>query len=223
MCLFKKFVEDYIEKNYKTIEDLPSDVIINCNTKKMIEDTKILIIDDEKLSIEDTLRRIGYNVVWKSDIDVLTDVEDYYVIICDYKGIGLKFNNEFEGLNLIRLIKEKYPEKIVYLLSAADINPRANDCLKYANELVYKGEENKLIEYIQQDCSKLFNPRDRWIHYKSILKNKNIKEKDIFRLEHLYVQSFIKKKDILSKDSLFIKLENSLNINFDIKLGLISL
>jgi len=223
MGILKNVVNNYIDNKYKTIDDLPSNAVINISDKKKIEETKVLIIDDDELKIEKTLRRIGYSVIWKKDIDVLSDVEDYPFIVCDYKGVGLNFNSEFEGLNLAKLIKEKYPEKIIYLLSAADFNPRVNDYIKYIDELVYKGEENKLIEYIKEDCEKLFNPKERWIHYKNILKSKGINEKEIFRLEDLYVRSFIEKKDKLSSDSLFKKIDLNLNINFNIKIGLINL
>ena len=109
------------------------------------------------------------------------------------------------------------------MLSAADFNPRANNYIKFIDELVYKGEEEKIIEYIREDCNKLFDPRERWIHYKELLKTKRIKEKDIFRLEDLYVRSLLEKKDILSSDSLFKKVNLNLNIGFDIKIGLINL
>ena len=223
MGIVRNVINNYIDNKYKTIDDLPANIIANISEKKKIEETKILIIDDDELELEKTLRRIGYNVTWKIDIDVLDDVENYSIIICDYKGVGLKFNSEFEGLNLSMLIKEKYPDKIIYLLSAADFNPRANNYIKFIDELVYKGEEEKIIEYIREDCNKLFDPRERWIHYKELLKTKGIKEKDIFRLEDLYVRSLLEKKDILSSDSLFKKVNLNLNIGFDVKIGLINL
>lgn len=223
MGIVRNVINNYIDNKYKTIDDLPANIIANISEKKKIEETKILIIDDDELELEKTLRRIGYNVTWKKDIDVLDDVENYSIIICDYKGVGLKFNSEFEGLNLSMLIKEKYPDKIIYLLSAADFNPRANNYIKFIDELVYKGEEEKIIEYIREDCNKLFAPRERWIHYKELLKTKGIKEKDIFRLEDLYVRSLLEKKDILSSDSLFKKVNLNLNIGFDVKIGLINL
>ncbi len=223
MGIVRNVINNYIDNKYKTIDDLPANIIANISEKKKIEETKILIIDDDELELEKTLRRIGYNVTWKKDIDVLDDVENYSIIICDYKGVGLKFNSEFEGLNLSMLIKEKYPDKIIYLLSAADFNPRANNYIKFIDELVYKGEEEKIIEYIREDCNKLFDPRERWIHYKELLKTKGIKEKDIFRLEDLYVRSLLEKKDILSSDSLFKKVNLNLNIGFDVKIGLINL
>lgn len=223
MGIIRNVINNYIDNKYKTIDDLPANIIANISEKKKIEETKILIIDDDELELEKTLRRIGYNVTWKKDIDVLDDVENYSIIICDYKGVGLKFNSEFEGLNLSMLIKEKYPDKIIYLLSAADFNPRANNYIKFIDELVYKGEEEKIIEYIREDCNKLFDPRERWIHYKELLKTKGIKEKDIFRLEDLYVRSLLEKKDILSSDSLFKKVNLNLNIGFDVKIGLINL
>lgn len=223
MGILKNVVGNYIDNKYKTIEDLPASAIAKMSEKQKIEKTKILIIDDDELKLEKTLRRIGYNVTWKEDIDVLSDVEDYNIIICDYKGVGLKFDSEFEGMNLSRLIKEKYPDKIIYLLSAADFNPRVNKYIKFIDELVYKGEEDKIIDYIKDDCNKLFDPKERWIQYKKYLKSKGIKEKEIFRLEDLYVQSFVRKKDLLTTDKLFQKINLDLNINFDIKIGLINL
>lgn len=223
MGIVKTVINNYIDNKYKTIDDLPANLVASISEKKKIEETKILIIDDDELELEKTLRRIGYNVTWKKDIDVLDDVENYSIIICDYKGVGLNFNSEFEGLNLSMLIKEKYPEKIIYLLSAADFNPRVNKYIKYIDELVYKGEEEKVIEYISDDSNKLFDPKERWISYKELLKNKGIKEKDIFRLEDLYVRSFLGNKDILSSDSLFKKINLNLNIGFDVKIGLINL
>ncbi len=223
MGIIKTVINNYIDNKYKTIDDLPTNIVTNISEKKKIEETKVLIIDDDELELEKTLRRIGYSVTWKKDVDVLDDVENYSIIICDYKGVGLKFNSEFEGLNLSMLIKEKYPDKIIYLLSAADFNPRANKYIKFIDELVYKGEEEKIIEYLRDDCSKLFDPKERWIHYKELLKTKGIKEKEIFRLEDLYVRSFLEKKDILSSDSLFKKVNLNMKVGFDIKIGLINL
>lgn len=223
MKLVKNFINNYIDSKYKTIEDLPSNIITNIKEKKKIEETKILIIDDDELDLEKTLRKIGYSVTWKKDIDVLDDVENYHIIICDYKGVGLEFKSEFEGLYLAALIKEKYPDKIIYVLSAADFNPRANKLLKNIDELVYKGEEEKITDYLNDDINKLFDPRDRWNHYKELLRSKKISEKEIFRLEDLYVRSFLENKDILSSDSLFKKINMNLNIKFDIKIGLINL
>lgn len=223
MGVIKSVVNKYIEDKYKSIDDIPAKVIISINKKKSIEETKILIIDDDELSIEKTLRRIGYNVIYKKDIDVLTDVEDYPLIICDYKGVGLNFDSVYEGLNLAKLIKEKYPDKIIYLLSAASFNPRANDYLKYIDECVLKGDEEKLIEYINEDIKKLYNPKERWIQYKKMLINKGVKEKDVFRLEDLYVRSLINKKDMLSQDPLFKSINANLNINFEVKVGLLNI
>ena len=95
MGLFDKIINNYIDKNYKTIDDLPVKAIIETNDKKMIEGTKILVIDDDQLELMDTLNRIGYKVIWKKDIEILSDVEDYPIIICDYKGVGLNFHHEF--------------------------------------------------------------------------------------------------------------------------------
>ena len=80
-----------------------------------------------------------------------------------------------------------------------------------------------MIEYIKQDIEKFFNPVESWKMYKRMLLNKGITEKEIMKLEDLYVRSFIEKKDILSKDKLFLEVNNNLNVKFDIKVGIINI
>ena len=70
---------------------------------------------------------------------------------------------------------------------------------------------------------KIFDPRDKWKRYKAVLTKRGVQEKDIFRLENLYVRSIIEKKDRLSNDPLFLKISSDLNVNFDIKVGLINI
>ena len=52
---------------------------------------------------------------------------------------------------------------------------------------------------------------------------KGIKEKEIIKLEDLYVKSLLGQKDLLSKNPLFIKINASLNVKFDVKIGIINL
>ena len=227
MNLLMNVANNYLKKNCKTINDLGYDVTnsVDMNKKELIEKTKILIIDDDELELQETLRGIGFHVTYKKDIDVLSEVEDYPIIICDNKGVGLKFHSKYEGLHLIKLIKEKYPEKIIYLLTAADINAQANDYLHYFDEMVYKGDEEKLVNYIQQDTLKLYNPKDRWNKYKEILRNNGVSELEIINLEDLYVRSLKTKKDMLSTNNSFIKINANMNMNikFDVHIGLINL
>ena len=223
MGIIKSLINKCIDFEYKTLKDLPASAIMKLDDEYKINNTSILIIDDDEIPLVDTLRRIGYKVSWKKDIEEIDDVSRYSIIICDYKGVGANFNSQFEGLNLIKLIKEKYPHKIIYLLSAASFNSSANEYFKYIDELVLKGEEEKIIQYIKEDIEKIFDPIESWNSYKSILKSKGILEKDIFKLEDLYVRSFIENKDKLSSNELFLKVNNNLNVKFDIKIGIINI
>ena len=223
MGIVKQLVDKYVDKNYKTLNDLPSSSLLKVSDSDKIDNTRILIIDDDELELKGKLEGIGYRVSWKKDIEEIDEVKIYSVIICDYKGVGVKFSSKYEGLNLIKLIREKYPNKIIYLLSAASFDSRANDFFKYFDESVLKGDEDKLIEFIKQDIEKFFDPKESWKNYKNILKSKGVSEKEIFKLEDLYVRSFINKKDLLSNNDIFIQVNNNLNVKFDINVGLINL
>lgn len=223
MSIIKSFVNKCMDLEYKTLKDLPAASIMKLTDEYKINHTNILIIDDDHIKLEDTLRRIGYQVSYKQDIEEIDDVNRYSIIICDYKGVGSKFNSQFEGLNLIKLIKEKYPNKIIYLLSAASFNSAVSDYLKYVDESVLKGEEDKIIQYIKEDIEKLFDPIESWKTYKAFLVKKGISEKDIVKLEDLYVRSFIEKKDKLSNNEVFQQVNKNFNVKFDIKVGIINI
>ena len=91
----------------------------------------------------------------------------------------------------------------------------------------------KCINYIHQNPVKalmvenaedyIYSSYNEYLNDKNILKSKGVSEKEIFKLEDLYVRSFINKKDLLSNNDIFIQVNNNLNFKFDINVGLINL
>ncbi len=60
----------------------------NYNIQELRHRVRILLIDDENFILEEPLKRQGFNITYKKDIDVLTDVEPYQIVLCDIRGVG---------------------------------------------------------------------------------------------------------------------------------------
>ena len=68
MGIVKQLVDKYVDKNYKTLNDLPSSALLKVSDSDKIDNTRILIIDDDELELKGKLEGIGYRVTWKKDI-----------------------------------------------------------------------------------------------------------------------------------------------------------
>ena len=87
--------------------------------------TKILVLDDDDFAFMESLRRSEFSIEHRQDIQALSDVAEYDIIMCDIRGVGKFLNSQYEGAYLVKKIKEKYPNKIVISYTANDYTPDA--------------------------------------------------------------------------------------------------
>ena len=52
MGIVRNVINNYIDNKYKTIDDLPANIIANISEKKKIEEIEVLILDDVELELE---------------------------------------------------------------------------------------------------------------------------------------------------------------------------
>ena len=83
------------------------------NTSDLRSKVEILVIDDENLAAEDYLKKNGFCITHKKDIDTIKDVMPYPVILCDIRGVGQSLGSSKEGAFIIKEIKSSYPNKQV--------------------------------------------------------------------------------------------------------------
>ena len=91
----------------------------------------ILLIDDEEFLREDSLRKNGFQITHKYDLEDIKDVAQYSVIMCDIRGVGHALGSDKEGAFLIQEIKKMYPGKQV---TNSTYNPDYNGLLSYADK-----------------------------------------------------------------------------------------
>jgi hypothetical protein len=126
------------------------DEIIEIMKKKI----KILFIDDDSgFNIVKILKDSGWvNASTTKDIKSIDipQVKSATVLFIDNHGVGKLLNCKDEGLDLVKMIKEKYPEKIVVIYSGDMLGNMFHEAINLANHRLAKNalpyEFQKIIE-----------------------------------------------------------------------------
>lgn len=160
--------------------------------KKSLSDlkdkTRVLMIDDEKTDLVDSLISEGWHVKYMDDLDKYTntDLIDAHIVCVDIKGVGKKLKIKEEGLGLIRNIKEKYPEKRIILCSSVGTHDIFDNAINLVDKKVYKnGQTHPFDTAIQELSYKLFD-------WDSLIREIYFKYKSDFGLE-ISLEDFNKK------------------------------
>ena len=185
----------YLDKN---LADLNSKSFLKASSlKKMKENIKILVIDDEEFPLLENLKRHEFNITHKSDIDCFTDVEPYHIILCDINGVGKFLGSTHGGAYLGTQIKSQYPNKIVISYSAnpASLQENQNYTI-HVDRSLGKGTSiedwaSTLTEYVKQLC----DPVNVWKHTVITMINAGISTARIAEYESQYVKVILSGKE----------------------------
>ncbi|MBQ4631161.1 MAG: hypothetical protein IJB70_09285 [Clostridia bacterium] len=161
----------------------------NLSTLKKM--TSILVIDDRDFTYLEPLKQYEYNISQKNDLNMLTDVEAFDVILCDIRGVGKFLESTFEGANLIKQLKKKYPNKTIIAYTANDYDASFQEYLVYADEIVPKGgydieDWDSLLTRILKECA---NPTTQWKKTRKALEEADVQTVDIAKYESDYVKA----------------------------------
>lgn len=176
----------------KEISELTGYYSLNeLNTKR--QTTKILIIDDEPFNFIEPLRKLQFNIEYKQDIDNLSDISGYNIILSDIRGVGRKFSEQFGGAFLVNEIKKNYPEKIAIIYTANDYDPPFQQYFKKADFVIEKGTSIEAWTNIfDRAICDLYDPVKIWKKFAANLIEEGMSTSKISKLESSYVSSIIK-------------------------------
>lgn len=152
--------------------------------------TKILIIDDDDIVVLNSLRKQGYNIEHKKDIESLNEIAAYDIVFCDVKGVGKELSDKYEGAHLVRQIKKEFPEKMVISYSAIGYASEYEEYLSYADARVPKGSSiEDWTSVIDEWIEKKANPTVLWINTRNKLLDAGVPIAQIARYETKYVRA----------------------------------
>lgn len=175
---------------------------------------KIAIIDDAPFTPQLNLQNYGYKFDLIGDIKKADEVQDYQLILCDIKGVGVYFGGSNEGATIISEIKGRFPEKIVIAYSASTIADAAVRAAK-ARADAFLAKDVDIEEWIAELdkwSTEALDPSKIWLRVRKRLIDLNVDTKQILLLEDSFVRSILS-RDIDVKD--LAKHRNNTNISSD--------
>ncbi len=139
------------------------------------EDVKMVVLDDEKFPYLDILKLHKFNIDTLNDINSLTTLEAYDVVLCDLNGVGKAFSEQYQGAYLVKEIYNRYPFKIIVSYTGISFDARYNEYLKYADFSLKKDiESEKWVEKLDMSIEMLSNLEKRWTKMRDFLLNNNV-------------------------------------------------
>lgn len=185
------------------ITDLKEDFTLqeSDNISLLRKNVNILIIDDNEFLPEVHLKKHGYQIVHKYDIDVITDVEPYEIILCDISGVGKKLGYEKEGAIIIQEIHKSYPMKRIIAYTANTYDAEYNRFFSIADSVVPKGLSlDDWINLLDDQVLSSINPIKQWKKIQEYLLEKGVSTLTVAKIEDKFVRSVQKKNfDILQR------------------------
>ena len=209
---------------YRKLSELNGESILkeqSITTLKKL--TEILVIDDNDFAYLEALQRYEFNIKQKKDLTHLSDAEVFDVILCDIRGVGTFLSSPYEGANLIKELKTKYPAKTIIAYTAEPYNASFQKFLNYADGIMPKGTSLEdwvaLLEKTLRDCA---DPVVQWDKTRKLLLRAKVDTIDVAKYESQYVRA-VKNENFDSLKKLYEKSKKQgANIMLDLTTSLIA-
>ena len=169
----------------------------------------IAVVDDQTFEAGRNLKNYGYVIIPLGDLNDIKEVEGYSIVLCDLMGVGIGFDDKYQGASLIREIRQNYPATVVAAYTgsstASDVTRRAK---WHADKFIQKDADLETwVEELDNLISTATNPKKIWQRTRVRLVEEMVPTKQLLLLEDAYVRS------INCKDNKFIEVENLIRMD----------
>lgn len=156
---------------------------------------KIAIVDNEDFPLLSILERHKFDIDKFNDIENIECLAGYDIILCDIHGVGVKFNETFQGAYLVKEIYKKFPFKVIISYTGNQYDPRYNNYLKYAEYNIKKdASSEEWVEKLDSALELAHNPEHRWNRIKKYLLSKGVPLFELALLEDDFVCRILENK-----------------------------
>ena len=174
------------------ISELNGDSILKSqDISKLKKLTEILVIDDNAFSYLNALKKYEFIIHQKEDLANLNDAEAYEIILCDIRGVGKFLESKYDGANLIKELKNKYPTKTIIAYTANDYDASFQEFLRYADRIVPKGTYSleDWVALLEQIIRENADPIKKWEKTRKQLLDAGVPTVDVAKYESEYVKA----------------------------------
>lgn len=157
----------------------------------------ILAIDDQNFPPQNNLANSGFKIETFSDIQRISDVEPYAIVLCDVNGVGANLSTDTQGAYVIEEIKKTYPDKVVIAYTAGSAMSKLVTSAK-ANADRYIRKDASIEEWrdlLDQVIRDFCNPIVVWKKQRLRLLNAGIDLQELLQIEQALVKNLGKGRD----------------------------
>lgn len=195
---------------YHKLSELKGESILNgTNISTLKKEIEILVIDDNEFPFLTVLQQYEFNIKQKNDLTHLSDVAEFDIILCDIRGVGKFLESNFEGANLIKELKTKYPSKIIIAYTANDYDATFQQYLNFADSIVPKGSFSveDWVSLLTKTLYECVDPSIQWKRTRTALLNAGVSTVEVAKYESQYVKA-VKSGSFESINKLYGKKNN---------------
>ena len=159
----------------------------------------IVAIDDHGFPPEKNLINSGFLIETLSDIQRISDIEKYQIILCDVNGIGSALSSETQGAYVIEEIKATHPDKVVIAYTAGSTTSKLVIRARAAADHYIKKDASveEWRDLLDGVIKSLCNPIDVWRKTRLRLLSSGIELQDLLALEQALLQNLGNGKDVV--------------------------
>lgn len=174
-----------------TLEDLKS---LQGIGKANRSGTQIAVIEDKTFPPLEELRRHQFNITFFSDIERLSILNDFEIIITDIKDVGKFLGSKLGGAHLIEEISKQFPNKYLISYSASRFDMNLNKYFNMCDEQKRKDTDvHEWTSILDLAISRINDPIYQWEKTRMILIKQKIPSRDIIKLEKAFSKSLLRK------------------------------
>lgn len=154
----------------------------------------IAVIDDQPFAPEHNLKNNNFQISTFKDIQNITQIADFPIVLCDLQGVGLQLGGDLQGAFLIEEIKRNFPEKAVIAFTGGSaISGISRRAAAAADDNLRKDASiEDWREVLDKHIRNLSDPVHVWRQMRLRLVKADVTPIELVKLEHAYVNSIQK-------------------------------
>lgn len=178
---------------------------------------QIAVIDDQPFAPEHNLKNNQFQISTFKDIQNISQISDFPIVLCDLQGVGLQLASDLQGAFLIEEIKRNYPEKAVIAFTGGSaISSISKRAAAAADDNLRKDASiEDWREILDKHIRNLSDPVYVWRQLRTRLIRADVTPLELLKLENAYVSS-IKSGAAITKGAI-LDVANEKNIAPSVK------
>lgn len=191
MSIWNKIFGFETEYSLSKLKDLDVKRLVDAHKK-----FQIAVIDDMNFPYTAILKKRGYWLDFRGNLDNVENLSTYPIVVCDIQGVATSVFPEGQGLQLCKEIRKKFINKYIIIYSSSSIPIENANFAFYVDRVVPKDAS---IDYWDNVLSKgideVSSPYKTWIKIRNYLSREEISTKQILRCEEKYIKYFVENKE----------------------------